>query len=148
MSLDYDDTADEDDEEDEDVEVEPKEGTRDEVYKRIKVILEGLLESGKRALEARPEDFLEGVKGVAKVLNAEEVRSWRGLNDGAYDHEIHTNAHLAREGDAGAGRPISRSHLPLADSDDDFKSEDEVEAMALTRTLSHSPPPLLETQSP
>jgi hypothetical protein len=48
----------------------------DETYKRIKGILEDLLESGHRALRAEPRDFDRQCSGV-KVLSAEEVRSWR-----------------------------------------------------------------------
>ena len=45
-------------------------------YKRIKGILEDLLETGRRALRAEPRDFERQCSGV-KVLSAEEVRSWR-----------------------------------------------------------------------
>jgi hypothetical protein len=48
----------------------------DETYKRIKGILEDLLETGRRALRAEPRDFERQCSGV-KVLSAEEVRSWR-----------------------------------------------------------------------
>jgi hypothetical protein len=48
----------------------------DETYKRIKGILEDLLENGRRALRAEPRDFQKQSCG-AKVLSAEEVRSWR-----------------------------------------------------------------------
>jgi hypothetical protein len=49
----------------------------DEAYRRIKGILEGLLETGRRALCAEPRDFEKQGSGV-KVLSAEEVRFWRG----------------------------------------------------------------------
>lgn len=48
----------------------------DGTYKRIKGILEDLLETGRRALRAEPRDFEKQCSGV-KVLSAEEVRSWR-----------------------------------------------------------------------
>ena len=48
----------------------------DETYKRIKGILDDLLETGRRALRAEPRDFEKQCSGV-KVLSAEEVRSWR-----------------------------------------------------------------------
>ena len=49
----------------------------DATFIRVKDILEGLLESGRRALRAEPRDFERQGAGV-KVLSAEEVRSWRG----------------------------------------------------------------------
>ena len=49
----------------------------DATFTRVKGILEGLLESGRRALRAEPRDF-ERQGGGVKVLSAEEVRSWRG----------------------------------------------------------------------
>jgi len=64
-----DEDIDDDDEEDTDV--------HDETYRRIKGILEGLLETGRRALRAEPRDFEKQGSGV-KVLSAEEVRFWRG----------------------------------------------------------------------
>ncbi|KAG5647724.1 hypothetical protein DXG03_008447 [Asterophora parasitica] len=71
-SLSSDDSDDSDAERDED---------GDEVYKRIKVILEGLLHAGRQALERKPDDF-PAVKGGAKVLSADEVRSWRDSGGG------------------------------------------------------------------
>lgn len=67
------------DEEDSEVE-DAAEGNGDEIYKRVKLMLEGLISSGKKALETRVEDFVE-TKGVAKVLTAEEVKSWHRSND-------------------------------------------------------------------
>ena len=49
----------------------------DETYRRIRGLLEGLLETGRRALRTEPQDFAKQGSGV-KVLSAEEVRSWRG----------------------------------------------------------------------
>jgi hypothetical protein len=59
----------------------------DQIYKRIKLILEGLLESGRRALETTTADYSTGAKGVAKVLNAEEVRTWRDSSGSTQDYE-------------------------------------------------------------
>lgn len=151
-SLDHDDTADEDDDEDDETNEEPKDG--DEVYKRIKVILEGLLESGQRALAAKTEDFSEGGKGVAKVLNAEELRTWRDSSGGMSDHESHADKDLDSTGDRHLLSP-SRIAVPDDDDDDDdndgLNSEEEVEAMTLTsssRRSSPAPPPILITESP
>ncbi|KAJ7109915.1 hypothetical protein C8R44DRAFT_267071 [Mycena epipterygia] len=124
-SLDHDDTADEEDdpeEEEEEGAVEKALEEHDVKYHRIKVILDGLLESGRRALETTPQDFPEPVK-VAKVLAAYEVQS---------DDEEPREA-------VGSQIPASPSHVAVPDSDeDDFRSEDEVEAMTLPRD---SPPP-------
>jgi len=65
------------DDEDEDDDGEEDAGEHDETYLRIKGILEGLLETGHRALRAEPWDFEKQGSGV-KVLSAEEVRFWRG----------------------------------------------------------------------
>ncbi|RDB27587.1 hypothetical protein Hypma_003888 [Hypsizygus marmoreus] len=79
----HDDTDDADDEEDVDEEQQENENENendegDEVYTRVKIILEGLLESGTRALERTVQDCVEGAgKGGAKVLSADEVRTWR-----------------------------------------------------------------------
>jgi hypothetical protein len=62
-----DDIDDEDEDNDED----------DETYRRIRGLLEGLLETGRRALRTEPRDFAKQGSGV-KVLSVEEVRSWRG----------------------------------------------------------------------
>ncbi|PCH34223.1 hypothetical protein WOLCODRAFT_135573 [Wolfiporia cocos MD-104 SS10] len=77
----HDDTVDEDvegaedeDEDDEDV----LEGKDDEAFQRVRGMIEGLLDACQRALETKPSDFIEHGRGGAKVLTAEEVRSWRG----------------------------------------------------------------------
>ncbi|KAJ6503233.1 hypothetical protein C8R47DRAFT_1038687 [Mycena vitilis] len=127
-SLEVDDTAeddDDDDEEDEEGEGGEKDDGKAEVhdvtYRRIKVILEGLLESGRRALETTPQDFPEPVK-VTKVLSAYEVE--------APDDDEAPRAQRP---------PASPSHVAVPDSDDgNLSSEDEVEAMTLPRD---SPPP-------
>jgi hypothetical protein len=66
-----DEDIDEDNDNDEDIE------EHDETYRRIRGLLEGLLDSGRRALRAEPQDLAKQGSGV-KVLSAEEVRSWRG----------------------------------------------------------------------
>jgi hypothetical protein len=125
---------DEDDGEDDDDEGEAAEDG-DEIYKRIKAILEGLLASGKRALE---RSTTEGGKGGAKVLSAEEVRTWQGSSGDISDHETHS----VRDED-NIGTPLPRPPNELT-------SEDEVEAMMLS---SNSPlqspgaPPILITES-
>jgi hypothetical protein len=79
---DEDEGDDDDDEEDAD--------EHDETYCRIKGILEGLLETGRRALRAESRDFEKQGSGV-KVLSAEEVRFWRGdMGDDRDKSSIHS----------------------------------------------------------
>ncbi|KAJ7070754.1 hypothetical protein C8F01DRAFT_1107634 [Mycena amicta] len=97
----------------------------DVTYRRLKVILEGLIESGQQALETTPKDFPEPVK-VAKVLSAYEMPDFNDEDEG--------------EG-TNSQRPTSPSRVAVPDSsDEDFRSEDEVEAMTLPRG-SPSPSP-------
>lgn len=104
--------------EDED-EQELLEGKDDEPYRRVKLILDTLLESCRRALESKPSDFVEGIKSGAKVLSAEEVRSWRG-DDAEADSRSITDAD--RDDD---GHPHSVSAVDQEDQA--LESEDEVE---------------------
>ncbi|RPD57096.1 hypothetical protein L227DRAFT_507263 [Lentinus tigrinus ALCF2SS1-6] len=127
-SLTYDDTAeeDDDDEEDEDDEEDDKElleGKADKAYQRVRVMIEGLLESGRRALESKPEDFVNSSKGGAKVLTAEEVRNWRGD-----DNDTETRSMLDADASPSSSRPLTPSRVAVPDSDDGLGSEDEVEA--------------------
>jgi hypothetical protein len=125
---------DEDDGEDDDDEGEAAEDG-DEIYKRIKAILEGLLASGKRALE---RSTTEGGKGGAKVLSAEEVRTWQGSSGDISDHETRS----VRDDD-NIGTPLPRPSNELT-------SEDEVEAMMLSSDSplqSPGAPPILITES-
>ncbi|KAF8078957.1 hypothetical protein FPV67DRAFT_1403544 [Lyophyllum atratum] len=126
-----------DDNNDEELDNDFKNG--DEVYKRIKVILDGLIERGKQALERKTED--EGGKGGAKVLSADEVRSWR--DSGGED--------LVKETvDADDDVPLSPSRIAVPDSDTSVASEDEVEMTLTSDSMPASPspaPPILITDS-
>jgi hypothetical protein len=128
-----------DDEEEEEEEEEEglQENVGDESYRRIKAILEGLIETGKRALEAKPGDFSDSGKGGAKVLSAEEVRNWRG-SSGDSEGQM-------KDGNC-IGRPLTPSHIAVPHSDDEFFSEEEVEAIALA--LTSVSPPIHVTPSP
>lgn len=119
-----DDDDDGDDEAEQENEEKPAEGPGDETYSRVRLLVEGLIDSGKRALMTQPSDFVEAVKGGAKVLSAEEVRHWRdsGIDPSAF----------------GDKPPISPSLVAVPDSDDGLDSEDEVEAMTIP---DDSPPP-------
>ncbi|THH17371.1 hypothetical protein EW146_g3424 [Bondarzewia mesenterica] len=110
----------EDDDDEEDTEdgeggTEESFARQDATYRRVKELLDGLLESGKRALAATPDDFMEGETAGAKVLSAEEAPSIL---------DVTTDA----ESDA-EGPPLSPAHVAVSDDEDDFQSEDEVEAM-------------------
>ncbi|OBZ80011.1 hypothetical protein A0H81_01571 [Grifola frondosa] len=98
---------DEDEEEDEE-DAEAIEGKDDETYWRVKVMVEGLLDTCRRALESKPEDFTEGGKSGAKVLSAEEKVARRGR-----EVELATD---------------DTSRIAVPNSDDGLDSEDEVEA--------------------
>ncbi|KAJ6520124.1 hypothetical protein C8R45DRAFT_918934 [Mycena sanguinolenta] len=120
------DDEDEEEEEEEDGEeeeaAEKEREAHDVRYRRIKVILEGLLESGRNALKTTPQDFPEPVK-ITKVLSAYEMPD-------ADDDEEHPSEVKA---------PASPAHVAVPDSDDGgMSSEDEVEAMTLP---CDSPPP-------
>lgn len=147
--LEHDDTASEDDGDDDDDEYdESRHGTEDEVFKRVKIIIEGLLDAGKRALESKPGDFLEGSKGGAKVLHAEEVRIWRDLGEGPSEDEgrgddHNLGSHL--DDSVSSSRPISPSHVALLDSD--MSSRGWTEHIGLESTLSGLPPPITVTPS-
>ncbi|KAJ7597440.1 hypothetical protein C8J56DRAFT_319503 [Mycena floridula] len=128
-SSDVEEESDGDDEEDEE---ELEEGATDKAYLRIKLLLDGLLTSGRTALESEPADLLpQGTKAGAKVLSAEEVRNWI---------------------DSDYTKPVSPALVAVPDSDgsDHSQSEDEVEAMTIPRdspSPSSSPPSIRVTLS-
>jgi hypothetical protein len=106
----------------------------DETYKRIKGILEDLLETGRRALRAEPRDFEKQCSGV-KVLSAEEVRSWRNNmgDDISSTHSAPTDAdtddeHLPQR------NPPTASQAAAISEDDSEKAPsryDDEEAIAV-----------------
>ncbi|KAL6303974.1 hypothetical protein BKA93DRAFT_314087 [Sparassis latifolia] len=145
-SLTHDDTAEDDVEtgtdagsEDED-EQALLEGHDDEPYRRVKVILDSLLDECARALASTPADFAEGGRSGAKVLSADEVRSWRG-------DDTETRSLADR---SALGEPSLPSRIAVPDSDDDMGSESEVEASLLeSDSRATSPlPPITVTPSP
>ena len=113
------------------------EGNGDETYKRIKLIVDSLLQTGRKALETQVKDFPEGGKGGARVLSPEELRDWHG----SIEHDDPT-----QEVDEDERRPDNV--LPEAELSFET-SEDEVEAMTLPNTSppqSPTPPPILITE--
>lgn len=139
-TLDHDDTASEG-EEDSDEGKDAVEGTEDEVFKRIRASIDDMVDIGKRALESTPEDFMDGSKGGAKVLHAEEVRMWRA-SDGE-DMRQDLDFHLSFDDSMSSSRPASPSHIAMPDSD--ASSEGEVEAM--TSIFLAAAPPITITDS-
>lgn len=108
------------DEADEDSDVEEE---TDEIFQRVRGLIENLLESGKRALETRPEDFRTSL--ATKVLNADELRSWRGSGQrtdtqDANDKTMHGLSSVAVPGSdttssvESDGEPASDSQGPSA----------------------------------
>lgn len=75
----FDAEVDDDDEEDEDdaddIDTLNVEKIKDEGFKRCLTLLDTLLDNGRRALAAKPEDFVVSSGSATKVLHAEELRS-------------------------------------------------------------------------
>lgn len=129
----------EQEQEGEDDDSEEGEDGPDEAYARVKDMLEGLLESGRKALEKSPEDFRQGLS--TKVLNADEVRSWR---DSGQEFGAALDSHSREDTrEIQATVHLSPSHVAVPDSSDDDLSEDEVERLTLepdTPPPTHLPP--------
>lgn len=138
LSFDDDSAEEDDDEEEHEHAIKPEGGQDDEVYKRLRLMIEGLIQSGKRALETKPEDFGDGWKGGAKVLSAEEVRSWIGA-----DKEGHsTDADMEKRHGAQSNRPTSPWKVAEPHGEDISFSEDGVEALGLRpNPMPATPPP-------
>ena len=133
-SLDHDDTASEGDDDDD----ESASGTEDEVYKRVRVIIDDLIETGNNALNSEPKDFVDLNKGGAKVLHAEEVRLWRRVS-GVGDDSMHQRDFTVDDS-MSSSRPISPSYIAVPDSE--ISSEGEVEVMT-SMVLEEVPPGVL-----
>lgn len=117
---------------------------QDETYRRVKSMLDGLIESGKKALETKPDDFREGGKG-GKVLNPVELQSW---SEDVVDDARSTNADSAA-----SSRPLTPSRIatPLDDEGDvDSNFEGESGSM-MDEELDDIPsallPPIMVTSS-
>lgn len=134
---------DEEEEEEEEGEGEDEEenealvsGRTDEAYRRVRSLIESLLDEGRRALEAKPEDLGGTKSGGAKVLHEIEARTWRG--EDAETHSILSaddrSTHLDVEQDLAVpssrprSRSVSPSRIPVPDDDVSGGSESEVEA--------------------
>ncbi|TRM66227.1 hypothetical protein BD626DRAFT_566851 [Schizophyllum amplum] len=122
------------DDEDEDEEL-VKDADKDEAFQRVRATIEGLINSGKRALISKPE--IE--QKTTKVLTEEEVQSWR-------------RTHGDEDGPAPDGSFADDSFSMADDSMASIMtvSEDEVEAMTVpSRSVSpDTRPPILVTTPP
>ncbi len=119
-------------------------GTADETYKRIQVLVDNLLDSGRKALEATEEDV--HAKGIAKVLTAEEVESWRGgsdLDDVDGDDNDYHGRHLGSH--SPTPEPTMRGSVVGIGLGNPNRSSS---PNPLTPMLSPKPPPILITGSP
>lgn len=114
-----DDDDEDDGEDDDDIEETEETEDADEVFDRLKAMLENLVESAKRALETKVED-LGGVGSAAKVLSAEEARSW----------------HRNSLGDDESNQQLSPSRIAVPDSDDDTPLDDD----DMISSSPHTPP--------
>lgn len=114
-----DDDDEDDGEDDDDIEETEETEDADEVFVRLKAMLENLVESAKRALETKVED-LGGVGSAAKVLSAEEARSW----------------HRNSLGDDESNQQLSPSRIAVPDSDDDTPLDDD----DMISSSPHTPP--------
>lgn len=152
----------EEDEEDEGNEDDPEEqafleGNTDESYRRVKSLIEVLIESGRRALESTPEDFAGSGTHGTKVLSEEEARTWRGDDPDTRslleDRDDASFITLESAGDDGSSRPLSPSRAAASD-DLTSTSEDEVEASLIMSSddsadnTSALPPITVTPQSP
>lgn len=139
--------AEEPEPEDEDVEEEEAvlDDKTDEAYRRVRSMLEALIESGRKALETRPEDFKEPGIGITKVLTEEEARTWRGDDVSLTERDLTDDS--ATEDDP--SRPLTPSRVAIPS--DDFSSEEEVELSLIIdddSLRSSSVPPITVTPSP
>jgi len=124
-----------DDEEEEDEEEAREEniiddahfGAEDATYMRVRALLDSLLESGRQALESKPEDFEPSTTGakVTRVLHEVEARTWR---NGAYDKD--TDIHIDGDGAESSGYSSDEDDIGFdAQGNGSSPSEDEVEEM-------------------
>jgi hypothetical protein len=126
-SLTRDNDQEEDVEEDDDDEEQQAvlDGKTDESYRRVKTLLEGLLESGRQALESKPRDFVGTGTAATKVLSEEEARKWRrddADSRSVIDTEDRDNASVYLSAD-GIHRPLTPSQVAIPD--DELNSEDD-----------------------
>lgn len=137
------DASDENHEDEEDPEEEAdtsaesiKVGKEDELFNRVRGLIDSLLDSGKKALETKAEDFAS-TKGGTKVLHEVEAKTWRdSLDDSgarrlsrltAYDTTF-DESFVTAESEYGADElPPPQSNL--IEHENNAGSEEEVESL-------------------
>ncbi|EEB90875.1 hypothetical protein MPER_10860 [Moniliophthora perniciosa FA553] len=60
-------------------------GDADDSFLRLRMLVDDMIETGKKALASTPDDFMKSGKGGAKVLTEEEVKNWRDSSSGGQD---------------------------------------------------------------
>ncbi|KAH8835552.1 hypothetical protein DL96DRAFT_1574658 [Flagelloscypha sp. PMI_526] len=153
--------SEESDEEAEDGEEEPitnpkpgeKETKLDATYRRVKLLLDDLLVSGRKALETTPDDFADAKPKGTKVLNLDEVVLWQEGRDGDAGDISLQLSDLGDESDEETNRDMSLDDATLTVARDASLSADEAEVEALVRhsstpPRSPTPPGILVTQPP
>ncbi|KAF9245847.1 hypothetical protein BU15DRAFT_58796 [Melanogaster broomeanus] len=125
---------DEDDDDSEDIE----EGADDGLFLRVRGMIEGLVESGQRALETKPEDFRASL--ATKVLNADELRSWRDSGQDAASY-------LDHQDDETIHSHLSPALVAIPDSDSESLPKREREPAPNPASQPSSLPPITITSS-
>jgi hypothetical protein len=119
---------------DEDIDEDDKDDNNnehDEAYRRVRSLLEGLLETGRRALRAEPQDFARQGSGV-KVLSAEEVRSWRGnMGDDLSIHSAPTETETDEENHPQRNSPTPSQAVILRDREIGPRKNDDERAAVI-----------------
>ena len=137
---------DDEDEDEDDTETQAAiEGKNDEAYRRVKSMLEALIDSGRKALETKPEDFKADGVGITKVLSEEEARTWRG-EELSFAERDYTDDGTT---DDDPSRPLTPSRIAIPSGN--VSSEEEVEQSILVDggTFGASiVPPITVTPSP
>jgi hypothetical protein len=141
--LDSDDTADEDEDDNDEHDKDETDDAnfkddKDEGFKRVRNILDMLLDQGRRALASKPDDFEGGSKSTTKVLHMEELRSWRSLDEGDFrTPSIANDRHSDSDDNASLKEPShkqSEADINHRDNNDQ-DSEDEVEGIVSIKII-------------
>ncbi|KIP11130.1 hypothetical protein PHLGIDRAFT_114795 [Phlebiopsis gigantea 11061_1 CR5-6] len=138
------DVEEEEEEEDDDEAQAAIEGTTDEAYRRVRSMLEVLIDSGRKALETKPEDFRTSGVGITKVLSEEEARTWRG-EDLSFTERDYTDDGVA---DDDPSRPLTPSRVAIPD--DPSSEEEDDGSIVMDNDILNMPsvPPITVTPSP
>ena len=130
------DERDRDEDEDEDDDDSDVEEGEDETFQRIRGLIDSLIESGKRALETQPED-LRASSGT-KVLNADELRSWRDSGERTLTRNNYTDKQDAD--DKTIQVLLSPAHVAMPDNDGSSSAGSDGELASDSQGSSALPP--------